>query len=164
MVIRGFEKISSNEWYKKNNENYYNIKIPERATKYSAGYDFYSPISIRLYPHKVYMIPTGIKAYMDVDEVLQIYIRSSMAIKHGIKLANSVAIIDSDYYNNPDNEGHIFICLENTSITPYTINIGDKIAQGIFMQYWLVDDDKYFSDIELVNQSVRVGGIGSTGI
>ena len=163
MKIRGFEKVSIDEMkLHAPNVAYDNIKLPERATEYSAGYDFYSPIKITLRPNHVYMIPTGIKAYMDIDEVLQIYIRSSMAIKHGIKLSNSVGIIDSDYYNNIDNEGHIFICLENTTHESYRINIGDKIAQGIFVRYWLTDNDKYYNSDKLIS-SIRTGGIGSTG-
>ena len=82
---------------------YFNIKIPERSTTKSAGYDFYSPVDVTLQPNMVYMVPTGIKAFMYPDEVLQIYIRSSMAIKHGIKLTN-----DSGIIMNEDNEGTYF--------------------------------------------------------
>lgn len=154
-MTRHFEKISEEQFEKNTiNAKYENIKIPSRATNNSAGYDFYSPERVILFPNNVYMIPTGIKAYMECDEVLQIYIRSSMAIKHGIKLTNSVGIIDSDYADNNSNEGHIFICLENPTDVIYTIDIGDKIAQGIFTKYLTTGD---------VVENERNGGIGSTG-
>ena len=101
------------------------------------------------------MIPTGIKVYMDENEWLGIYIRSSLAIKYGLILANSVAVIDSDYYNNPDNEGHIMLPIRNVSGMPYTVKKGDRIAQGIFHRYYKVDNDSADGD--------RTGGIGSTG-
>ena len=154
-MTRKFEMISKEEWTKKYHiMKYFNIKIPERSTTKSAGYDFYSPVDVTLQPNMVYMVPTGIKAFMYTDEVLQIYIRSSMAIKHGIKLTNAVGIIDADYVNNEDNEGHIFICLENTLNEPYVIKVGDKIAQGIFIKYLMTEDP-------VTNE--RTGGIGSTG-
>lgn len=90
---RGFEKVSGYEY----------VNLPQRKTKQSAGYDIESAIDDVITPGETKLIPTGIKAYMDENEWLGIYIRSSIAVKYGIILANSVAVIDSDYYNNPDN-------------------------------------------------------------
>lgn len=142
---RGFEKVSGYEY----------VNLPQRKTKQSAGYDIESAVDDVITPGETKLIPTGIKAYMDENEWLGIYIRSSIAVKYGIILANSVAVIDSDYYNNPDNEGHIMIALMNTSEMPYTVKKGDRIAQGIFHQYYKVDNDSADDD--------RTGGMGSTG-
>lgn len=129
--------------------------IPKRATKNSAGYDFYSPFNIDIAPHSKCKIPTYIKCSMDDDMVLMLYIRSSMANKE-ITLVNSVGIIDSDYYNNPDNEGNIIIMLRNDSDETYHINQGDRLVQGIIQNYYITDDDNV--------EKVRKGGIGSTDI
>lgn len=142
---RGFEKVSGYEY----------VNFPKRKTKQSAGYDIESAVNVVITPGETKLIPTGLKAYMCENEWLGIYIRSSIAVKHGIVLANNVAVIDSDYYNNPDNEGHIMIALMNTSEMPYTVKKGDRIAQGIFHQYYKVDNDSADDD--------RIGGIGSTG-
>ena len=162
MKTRGFEKVSVNEFKKRAGkfssvpERLYNdIIVPTRSTIGSAGYDFYSITKVTLKPGEVELIPTGIKAYMDFDEFLAIYIRSSLAVKNGIILANNVAIIDSDYYNNRSNEGHIMIALKNTSDKTYDIEKGDKIAQGIFQKFFITDDDNVLEK--------RKGGIGSTG-
>ena len=108
-----------------------------------------------LAPHAVTVVPTGLKAYMGDDEYLSVFIRSSLAFKKGLMLANSTGIVDSDYYNNPDNEGHIMIAYYNTGDTPYTVEKGDRIGQGIFMKYLTVDED--------AASGMRTGGIGSTG-
>ena len=129
--------------------------MPQRKTKQSAGYDIESAVNVVITPGETKLIPTGIKAYMDENEWLGIYIRSSIAVKYGIVLANSVAVIDSDYYNNPDNEGHIMLPVRNVSKAVYNIRKGDRIAQGIFHQYYRVDGDK--------TDGSRIGGIGSTG-
>lgn len=142
---RGFEKVSGYEY----------VNLPKRKTKQSAGYDIESAVNVVINPGETKLIQTGLKAYMCENEWMGIYIRSSIAVKYGIVLANSVAVIDSDYYNNPDNEGHIMIALMNTSEMPYTVKKGDRIAQGIFHQYYKVDGDSADGD--------RTGGIGSTG-
>lgn len=136
-----------------------NVELPSRGTKASAGYDFYSIEDTVLPPkmEKPYVMGTGIKAEMDQDQVLKIYIRSSIGIKHGITMANGTGIIDSDYYNNEDNEGHIMLPLLNTSNKAFRISKGDRIAQGIFVRYDLTDDDSFDNGEE------RSGGIGSTG-
>lgn len=142
---RGFEKVSGYEY----------VNLPQRKTKQSAGYDIESAVDDVITPGETKLILTGIKAYMDENEWLGIYIRSSIAVKYGIILANSVAVIDSDYYNNPDNEGHLMLPIRNVSGMPYTVKKGDRIAQGIFHQYYKIDDDSADDD--------RIGGIGSTG-
>ena len=146
--FRGFEVIKE---YKDKS-----IVMPERKTLKSAGYDISSAETYILEPKTCYLIPTGLKAYMLDNEFLSLYIRSSMAIKHNLSLTNSVAIIDSDYYNNPDNEGHIMIGIRNNSDEPFLLEKGTRIAQGVFMSYGIIDGDKSYQ--------TRVGGIGSTGL
>ena len=160
--MRKFEFISEEQWDKdisalKNPQcTIINHLKPHRSTKYSAGYDFISPIDIIIPAHGMAKIPTGIKAQMNEDEVLSIYSRSSIGFKTAIRLANVVGVVDSDFYNNPDNEGHIFIKFYNPTDNDYEINIGDKIAQGIFTKYLIVDDEE-----EITTE--RSGGLGSTG-
>ena len=93
---------------------------------------------------------------MQPDEYLGIHIRSSLAVKHGVSLANSQGIIDSDYYNNPDNEGHILLALLNMGSTEAVLQKGERVAQGIFYKYLLCDDDQAAAQ-------TRQGGFGSTG-
>lgn len=158
---RGFEKISFEQYVKDVGgerhelaEEYLDIKLPRRATAKSAGYDIYSPFSFELNPGETIKIPTGIKAYMQDDEVLKIYIRSSLGFKYDVTLSNNVGIIDADYANAL-NEGHIWIKLINHGDKTLSINKGEAIAQGIFEKYLKVDNDKPVKD-------ERVGGIGST--
>lgn len=129
--------------------------LPERGTKYSAGYDFYtaneSPIEIGA--GETVTIPTGIKAYMNSDEVLLIHVRSSVGIKRGLVLTNATGVIDSDYVNSA-NGGNIIIALYNNSGYTQTIQPKERIAQGIFMKYLITDDDNASGE--------RKGGIGST--
>ncbi|WP_301860321.1 dUTP diphosphatase [uncultured Megasphaera sp.] len=131
------------------------IALPVRKTAGSAGYDLAAAETVVLPPHAVTVVPTGLKAYMEQDEYLSVFIRSSLAFKKGIMLANSTGIIDSDYYNNGDNEGHIMLACYNTGDVPYTVEKGDRIGQGIFMKYLTVNGDGA--------TAVRTGGIGSTG-
>ena len=147
--IRGFEVVKA--WEMKG------IHLPERKTSKSSGYDLESAEDVILAPHKTTVLSTGRKAYMQEDEYLAVYIRSSLAIKHGIVLINSTGIIDADYYNNPDNEGEILIPITNNGNTPYEFTIGDRIAQGIFSTYLTVDGE----NTEELQE--RVGGVGSTG-
>ena len=160
--MRKFERVSEKQWAKdiSSLDNPQCAIIdhlkPYRGTKYSAGYDFISPIEIIIPAHGMAKIPTGIKAQMNEDEVLYIYSRSSIGFKTAIRLSNVVGVVDCDYYNNPDNEGHIFIKFFNPTNEDYQIHIGDKIAQGIFTKYLIVDDEE---EIEIE----RSGGLGSTG-
>ena len=101
------------------------------------------------------MVPTGVKAYMQDDEFLGVHIRSSIAVKKGLALVNNVGIIDADYYNNEDNEGHIMLGLFNTTDSDVTLPKGERVAQGIFYKYLTADGDNA--------DAVRGGGFGSTG-
>lgn len=130
------------------------VKLPERSTVKSAGYDFFAYSDKTIMPGKKVLLDTGVKAWMLPSEVLLIFPRSSMAIKRNLILANIVPVIDADYYGNPDNDGHILICLQNLGDEPQEIKAGDKIAQGIFLSYKTCGD---------VPEVERTGGIGSTG-
>ena len=147
MKQRGFEIVSS---YQEKN-----IILPSRKTKFSAGYDIATAENIILLPQQVTLIPTGIKAYMQTDEYLGVHIRSSIAIKQKLTLINNVGVIDADYYNNVENEGHIMIPVYNYNQTSVSIEKDTRIAQGIFYRYLLASDDKA--------ENIRIGGIGSTG-
>lgn len=126
---------------------------PRRATKYSAAYDLYSPVSLMLKSGKIAKIPTGFKIKMPKREGFFIYIRSSLGSKD-INLPAGVNIIDSDYYDNPENEGNFFIIIKNNSKKDFVINEGDRIAQGVFQKYYVTNDD--------TAEKTRVGGFGST--
>lgn len=130
------------------------IPLPRRATTGSAGYDFFSPIEVSVSPNSTVLIPTNIKMQLDKGYVLEIYPRSSYGFKYGIMLANTVGIIDSDYYDNKDNEGHIFVKLRNLGDKTIEIKKGDAFCQGIIKKYYLVDNDS--------TNKERTGGIGST--
>ena len=136
-------------------EVYSKLKKPHRATAMSAGYDFYSPFDFHLEPGMTIKIPTGIRAKMPEDYVLMIYPRSGLGFKYRLQLNNTVGVIDSDYYNS-DNEGHIMIKITNDSNEGKALDIkaGEGFAQGIFMQYGIVEDDDA--------KDIRVGGFGST--
>lgn len=145
------------------------VRLPERSTKHSAGYDFFAVEDTKIpsfyqqmlekvvsgEPLKPTLIQTGIKAYMGTDEVLSIYNRSSNPGKMGLVMANSVGIIDSDYYSNPENDGHIMFAFYNFMPYPVTVKKGDKIGQGIFGTFLKADND--------AAQGERTGGFGSTG-
>lgn len=146
--VRGFEKITS---YKD-----VNFPLPSRQTARSAGYDIYLPERVTLPAHTQKMVPTGIKAYMQDNEYLGIHIRSSMAVKRHLRLVNNEGIVDADYYNNPDNEGHLLLALYNDSDSDVTLEKGERVAQGIFYTYLLADDDARAPKKE------RNGGFGST--
>lgn len=134
---------------------YQSLKLPKRATKGSAGYDFYTPVHICLKPGESIKIPTGIRCEMNERWALMIYPRSGLGFKYRLQLNNTVGIIDSDYFYS-DNEGHIFIKMTNDSREGKTVNVkvGEGVAQGIFMQYGVVEDD----DVT----EIRNGGFGST--
>ena len=153
--MRKFEKISKDNFFNSvPNGNYEDIILPKRSTKNSAGYDFYSLYDITIKPNERVVIPTGIKVCMNENEFLGIYIRSSLGFKYNIRMCNQVGIIDADYYNNKDNEGHIFVCLQNESDKEVVIKKGDRFVQGIFIPYLITDDDN--------TTDLREGGIGST--
>ena len=134
------------------------INLPERKTKFAAGYDFEAAEDVTVEPFKIgdapTFIKTGIKAYMEDDEYLMICNRSSHPKKKGLILANSVGIIDKDYYGNEDNDGHIMFAYYNFKSEPTVIKKGEVIGQGIFMKYLTIDNDKA--------EAERAGGFGST--
>lgn len=134
---------------------YEEIKLPKRATKGSAGYDFYLTSDIKLAPGETVKIPTGIRAKMQENWVLNIFPRSGLGFKFRLRLNNTVGIIDSDYYYS-DNEGHIFIKITNESNEGKTVELkrGDAFAQGIFLEFGITLDD----DVT----EIRNGGFGST--
>ena len=134
------------------------INLPERKTKFSAGYDIEAAEDVVIPSfHKgdaPVLVPTGLKAYMMDDEVLYLYNRSSNPKKKGLILANSVGVVDSDYYGNPDNDGHIMFAFYNMKEEDITIKKGDAIGQAVFSKYLVVDDDTASGE--------RMGGFGST--
>lgn len=134
---------------------YESIELPERATKGSAGYDFYAPFSFSLPPGSTIKVPTGIRAEMEEDWVLKLYPRSGLGFKYRLQMNNTVGIIDSDYFHS-DNEGHIFVKITNDSREGKTVEVkaGTGFVQGIFLEYGITVDDQA--------QGVRNGGFGST--
>ena len=154
---RGFEKISKAEWIKAMSEELYeNIVLPKRSTQNSAGYDFYAPYDLVIKPNEEVVIKTGIKSYMNSGEVLLIFVRSSLGFKYNVRLKNQVGVIDADYYNNSSNEGHIMVALKNEGTKELVINTGDRLVQGVFINYLISDDDAACGS--------RTGGIGSTNL
>ena len=136
----------------------YNTTLPKRATWGSAGYDFVAPHNIVISPGETVLVKTGVKCMLSPDVVLFIVPRSSLGIKQGLALANTIAVIDSDYYNNPNNEGHIMLALKNNGNRFITINEGERFCQGIAVPF-VYDKNEAEEDFEK-----RTGGIGSTGV
>lgn len=132
-----------------------NPKLPQRQTTYSAGYDLASIEVVIINPNEIKLIPTGLKVAMPKDEVLLVFPRSSLAMKKHVTMSNNVGVIDADYYNNEDNEGHIMVPLLNYGPNPITIEKGERIAQGIFVTYQTTTDDKPIKEN-------RRGGFGSS--
>ena len=156
--MRKFEKISFEQFKKDISDDtklYDSIELPRRSTSKSAGYDIRSMESGIIKPGEYKRFKTGLKVSMNDDEVLYIYSRSSLGYKHGVTMVNSVGVIDADFYNNPDNEGHFSVCLINHGTENFKVEVGDRIAQGVFMKYLTVDDEE-----EILEK--RIGGFGST--
>jgi len=153
---RYFEKISFEQFKKDivDDINLYNeYKLPIRKTKYSAGYDFIAMEDIVINPGEIKKIATGYKANMLGDEMLLIFVRSSMGFKYNVRLCNQVGIIDKDYYNNPDNEGHMFVKLQNEGEKVFIVKKGEAYVQGIFTKFLTCGEEV---------EEERTGGIGST--
>ena len=150
MKVRGFEVVKGYEDK--------GINLPVRKTKYSAAYDIEAAEDIVLPSFnkvmKPILIPTGLKVYMQSDEVLLIVPRSSSLKKQGISFPHSIGVIDSDYYGNSDNDGHIFVQCINLKNEEVLIKKGETVGQAIFQKYLTVDDDN--------SDRIRVGGFGST--
>ena len=154
---RFFEKVSFDEFkkYYGDNEKLYNdYMLPSRKTKHSAGYDFFAIEDFKINPGEIKKIPTGCCAKFGIGEVLMLFVRSSMGFKYNVRMCNQVGIVDSDYYHNPDNEGHMFIALQNEGDKIFEVRAGSAFAQGIFTKFLLTDDDNV--------STRRVSGIGST--
>ncbi len=132
-----------------------NPTLPTRATNHSSGYDFASLEEVVINPKEIKFINTGIKAQMGENETLLIFARSSLGIKKGLMLSNSVGVIDGDYFNNDNNEGHIMFPLYNFKDEPVTVLKGEKVCQGIFVNYLKTNDDQPLS-------KSRLGGFGSS--
>ncbi|MBR4671728.1 MAG: hypothetical protein IKO78_00825 [Bacilli bacterium] len=142
--MRKFEKISFEQFKKDvadDKKMYEEFEMPSRETTHSAGYDFHALEEMTLKPQEIKRIPTGIKATMEDDEVLYIHVRGSQGFKYNVRLCNQVGVVDKDYYNNPGNEGHIWIALQNEVKDDYIIKKGQGIAQGIFAKFLLTDND-----------------------
>ena len=155
---RFFEKISFVQFkkdIKDDIELYNSYNIPRRKTKNSAGYDFEAIEDYVIKANELLKIPTGIKFFSQSDEFLMIAVRSSMGFKYNVRMSNQVGIIDSDYYNNKGNEGHIWISLQNHGTEDFIIKKGDGIAQGIFVKYLITDNEEEVT-------ITRNGGLGST--
>ena len=137
--IRGFEKVDVNV----------DSLLPTRQTKSSAGYDFYVVDDVIIPAHKHILLPTNTKAYMQSDEVLMLYARSSLAIKRGLILQNTTGIIDADFYPL-----EIKVALKNTTDKPVKLLKNERCAQGIFLKYLVSDNGNL--------DNTREGGFGST--
>ena len=130
------------------------IPLPSRATAGSAGYDFVCPVDVEIPAGKRVVIPTGIRAIMDQGWMLMLCPRSSLGRKYGLRLSNTVGIVDSDY-SHAENEGHILLVMEHSSEETVCLHAGDRICQGIFLPVGLAREADVTGD--------RVGGYGSTG-
>lgn len=182
-AVAKFEKVSFNEFCKSLLDNhlaydeqeakgYYDkIQLPKRSTSGAAGYDFFCPIPVTIRPkYQVYggvtfqskayvemptLIPTGIRCKMEEGYVLKLFPRGSSGIKKGLILANTVGIVDADYYN-AKNEGHIHLAFNNFGYEPYFVEVNERIVQGIFEEFFVTYDDEENTKAE------RIGWCGST--
>ena len=142
--MRDFEKISYEEFAKSVKDDpklYEEIKMPRRDSDFTAGYDIYLLDDLVLEPKEIQKVPTGLKAFFEKDEVLLLVVRSSMGFVYNLRLCNQVGVIDADYYNNPDNEGHIWIKIQNESDQKIELPKGEAVVQGIFMKYLTTNSD-----------------------
>lgn len=152
-MSRKFEIVSK---YK---EHASTIVMPHRATKYSACYDIFNNTGedIVIAPGGISdAISTYIKIKMEPDEVCKFFVRSGHGFKYSVKLVNSTAIIDQDYYDNAKNEGECFVKFHNQGTKELTIKAGEGMAQAMFQKYLITEDD------EATVGGERIGGLGST--
>lgn len=149
--MRKFEEVK--EDMLRHKETY--TKLPRRATKGSAGYDFFIKQAVYIPPGGEEMIFTDVKAKLEEGEVLYLHIRSSSAMKKGLILKNQIGVIDKDYYSNKVNDGNIGVCIKNTSTKGVYIGAGDRVVQGVILSHEVIDNDE--------TESERTGGTGSTG-
>ena len=142
--MRGFEKISFEEFKKSVKDDrkiYDEYKLPKRGTKSAGGYDFFLIEDLTISPGEIKIVPTGIKSYFMSDEVLLLLVRSKTGFKYNIRLCNQVGLIDADYYNNEDNEGHIFYAIQNEGKEEKTFKKGETLIQGMFIKYLTIDNE-----------------------
>jgi dUTP pyrophosphatase len=151
--IRGFEVVA--DWARRVPGA--EVILPRRSTTKAAGYDIFALTGGVLEPGDKMEFPTDVKVYMQDNEVFKLYPRSNQGIVYDVMLANTTGVIDADFYNNPKNDGGFTIVLRNLGPTPYIVNPGDRIAQGVFTPYLLADNER---DEDL---RIRTGGVGSTG-
>lgn len=135
------------------------LKLPERSTSNSAGYDFFNPEEVEIQPNQIKYVKTGVKSQFPEDRMLVLCNRSSNPKKKGLVLVNGVGIVDSDYYNNLDNEGEIAFAFMNITSEPVVLQPGEKLGQGIFVKFDVTADDCASNPC-----GTRVGGFGSTGV
>ncbi len=155
--MRCFEKISFEQFKKdiKDDINLYNnYLLPKRATKNSAGYDFFAINDIVIKPGEIVKIPTGYKTKFNSNEALLLLMRSGLGFKYNLRLTNQVGLIESDYYNNKSNEGHMWLSIQNEGDKEVIISKNNAYCQGVFINYLITDDDN--------TTEIRTGGLGST--
>lgn len=144
MMKRCFEKISFERFKKDISEDrkiYDEYKLPARKTSSSAGYDFFAINDIEIKPGEIKKIPTGIKAKYPKNEVLLLVVRSSMGFKWNVRMCNQVGVIDADFYNNEENEGHIWFALQNEGDKVFKVKKGEAFGQGIFIRYYTCGEE-----------------------
>ena len=155
--MRYFEKISF-ELFKKDIADdidlYNSYILPKRATKYSAGYDFLAINDITIKPGEIVKIPTGYKAKFNNDEALLLMMRSGLGFKYNLRFTNQIGLIESDYYNNESNEGHMWVSIQNEGKEEITIKKNTAYCQSVFIKFLITDDDNA--------NNIRKGGLGST--
>ena len=142
--MRMFKKITYEQFKKDfmdDKELYESYLLPRRSTVHAAAYDFFALSDYTLKPGEIKKIPTGVKVIMEPDDVLLLLDRSSMGFKYNVRFCNQVGVIDADYYDNEDNNGHMWICIQNEGTKDYKIKKGDKMCQGMFVKYLKTDDD-----------------------
>ena len=150
MKTRYFEHVSDSTWGSQDEKP----QLPKRSTAHSAGYDIFTRYGFTLEPMESIILKTGFKIFMQPDEYFLIAPRSGMGVKFFSRIANTIGIIDSDFYNNINNEGHVMIKLRNEGTVPMMVANNTAIAQGIFQKFLLIDDD----DVT----TIREGGLGHT--
>ena len=142
--MRALEKISFEQFKKdiKDDRHLYDAyRMPSRKTKASVGYDFYAIEAFELQPGEIKKIPTGIKAKFPEDEAFLLLVRSSMGFKYNVRLCNQVGLIDSDFYNNAENEGHMWFALQNEGDKVFKIEAGEAFGQGVFIKYYTCGEE-----------------------
>ena len=162
-IVGKFEKISLDQWHKdygddsmgEGDKTFEGIPMPKRSSVGSAGYDIHTPYGFTLKPGEEVKVPTGLKCRMDDGWFLMAVPRSGLGFKYYTRLANTVGIIDASYYNNVDNEGHMFVKLRNEGTKDLVVEKYDRICQMIFVPYGITEDDDVNTE--------RIGGFGSSG-